>query len=120
VQHQLVWMTRGHTGVALRPIVGYSIGEYTAVSVESRTRDGTWSGIERWIRGSSFMKEICLIGLTLQSGACVFIPEVDGAVRALNIDKYVLVSAEKGYIPQVENVPWTGWKEISLTAYTSA
>jgi hypothetical protein len=64
--------------------------------------------------------DIANVELTLQSGSRVLIPEVDGAVRALNIDKCMLAFAEKGYLPQVENVPWTGWKDISLTAYTSA
>jgi hypothetical protein len=85
--------------------------------LEIGPRAGLYTRYKGCVRNES---DISYVELTLQSGVCVLVPEVDGAVQALNIDKYMLVSAEKGYIPQVKNVPWTGWKEILLTAYTSA
>jgi len=58
--------------------------------------------------------------ITFQPSTRVLVPEINGAIRTLcGASKHGGVSTRKGLVPQVENVPWTGWNEISLTAKTT-
>lgn len=48
MQHQLVRMSRRHTGVTLGPIVGHRVAEDASVAVEGGSRDRTWGGVKSW------------------------------------------------------------------------
>ena len=59
------------------------------------------------------------LACTLQTHSSVFVPEVNGTIGPCTncISHWGL--AHKKSLLQVENVPWTGWNDMSFTAYTN-
>ena len=56
---------------------------------------------------------------TLQTRSSVFVPEVNGTIGPCTNRVSHWGLAHKKSLPQVENVLWTGWNDMSFTAYTN-
>ena len=68
--------------------------------------------VKRYLEGSRFAR-------TLQMHLSVFVSEVNGTIGPCTNHVSHWGLAHKKSLLQVENVLWTGWNDMSFTAYTN-
>lgn len=121
MQHKLVRMPRSHAWMALGPIIRYGVSKYWAIAVKGGGSYWPRSWLECWWRGTVRCKEI-------QGWLYVLFKRVRASLSQkwmVPSDPVQITSAywrsppKRRSSPQVENVPWTGWNDISFTAYTN-
>jgi hypothetical protein len=122
VQHQLVWVVRHHARVPLVPVVRHRVREYRACSVERRRRDRPGLRV-KGCDESERVRRDAVRGRTYSSAASAHpCPKSGSSHQRLHKkgqSRHPPHLAERAHAPHVENVPCTGWNEISFTAYTS-
>lgn len=121
--HDFVGVARSHSRMSFRPIVGNGVGKQVAVPVESSRGDGARASLESYC---DCVSDAANNGV---SRGCTY--SLAGFERPYPRSGWYHPSLHKQQLdnrscmnepllPHVENVPCTGWKEISFTANTKA